>query len=105
MITEDLKFFTEISNRVNNAIDKACQKYGVDRSYYNFFLKVHMLGDMFDKLGESILLDDCDSFCAFCGKKTYYKQFDEKGHFSNYICPKCLGEYEAAKETANTKTI
>jgi len=98
MINEDLKFFTEISNQVNKAIDKACQKYGVDRSYYNFFLKVDMLGNTFDKLGESVLLDDCDSFCAFCGKKTYYKQFDEQGHFSNYICPKCLGEYEAAKK-------
>jgi len=91
---EELKLLNRIRSKVLRIIEKEFEKAGIDQAYYEFTLKVDLLESAtFRKLGEIILIDDHARFCAFCGRKTYYYDY-------NLHAPICAECYSKINKTA-----
>ena len=81
---DEYKFLSEVKQKVDEVIDKVCQKYGYDRAFFEFVLKCDILDRSFRKIDEVTLIDDTSyGFCVFCRQKTYFHDGED------YYCPKC----------------
>lgn len=84
---EEEKFLLEVKRKVDQLIDKICEKYNYDRAYFNFVLKCDILNQRFQKWDEVVLFDDTEyGYCVFCREKTYFIEND------NFYCAKCYGK-------------
>jgi hypothetical protein len=89
MSDKDMLF--KIGDKVDKLIDKEMERYGYDRGYFEFDLKVNVLSSNFtDILEEFKLITPNVPRCGFCDKKTRY--YDYNRHMN--ICAKCLNDLE-----------
>lgn len=91
MIREEREFILNIANKIGKLLDKEFEKYGYDRAYFEFIIKVNILNENFRKIDEIVLLNEENSsggWCEFCREKSYY--YDNEMQI--FLCPKCLKE-------------
>ena len=77
-----------IKGAVNDTIDAVFERYSEDRAFYDFRLSCIELNGSFEKRRETVLIDDRDTFCEFCGAPTGYRDRER----DVYMCAKCFGD-------------
>lgn len=97
MDSEDRQMLNEIAEQVDTIINEACDKYCLDRSFFEFHLKVNILGEDWNKYEEVELINDHHTFCDFCGTRTRLIKGDVA------MCAECYGKTTQPNESKNQR--
>ena len=89
---EEQDMLVLLSQRINRAVDAVFRRYGVDRAYYEMRVECRRLdSNMEGVLHAHTLVDDHDTFCAFCAERTYHRERTASGA-DVAVCAGCCGE-------------
>lgn len=71
-LTEYAELRIRLTDAVQTAVDHVFDSMSLDAAYWEYRFTFRRLSLSFDPLGdEETLIDSHDSYCGFCGKRTY----------------------------------